>query len=395
MPQPVIVAGARTPIGKMLGALAPLTAPQLGGLAIGAALERAGVAPGGVDAVVMGNVVQAGLGPNPAKLAAAAGGIPVSVSAATVNKVCLSGLMAIAQAAMYVRSGQYGVVVAGGMESMSNAPYLVPGARSGLRYGGGRLLDSLEQDALVCGFEHIPMGVSAERDQAKMGVTRHDQDTVAAESHSRAVAALKEGRLAEEITPVTVAGRMGDVTVDQDEGVRPGTTAERLAALPAAFSEAGSITAGNASQLSDGAAAVVVTSREHAERAGLPQLAEIGTYGTVAGPDFSLMLQPANAIRDALRRDGTVEVENLSLLEINEAFAGVAVASTRDLGVSPDLVNVNGGAVALGHPVGMSGARLVLTLALELRRRGGGTGVAALCGSGGQGDALLLHAPAA
>jgi acetyl-CoA C-acetyltransferase len=391
MPQPVIVAGARTPIGKMLGSLSALTAPQLGGIAIRAALRRAGVAPADVDAVVMGNVVQAGLGPNPAKLAAVAGGIPVSAPAATVNKVCLSGLMAIAQAAQSIRCGQYEVVVAGGMESMSNAPHLVLGSRSGLRYGGTRFLDSLEQDALVCGIEGISMGAATERDQAGLGVSRRDQDILAAESHHRAAAAVKDGRLAEEITPVTIAGRKGDSTVEQDEGIRPGTTVERLAALPPAFSAGGTITAGSASQLSDGAAAVIVMSRDRAEKTGLPFIAEIGAYGTVAGPDLSLLLQPANAIRDALHRDGTMDVDNLQLIEINEAFAGVTSASTRDLGVCADRVNVNGGAIALGHPVGMSGARLVLTLAHELRRRGGGTGAAALCGSGGQGDALIIH----
>jgi acetyl-CoA C-acetyltransferase len=392
MPQPVIVAGARTPIGKILGSLAALPAPALGGIAIEAALARAGIAGHQVDAVVMGNVVQAGAGPNPARLAAARGGIPMSVPATTVNKLCLSGLAAIAQAAWQITLGYSQVVVAGGMESMSNAPYLLRDTRRGLRYGGGGPIeDALDSDALVCGFDGLPMGAATDQYQARLGgITRADQDEFAAESHARAVAAVKDGRLSEEITPVSKTGRDGGSIVEQDEGIRPGTTAERLARLPAAFSPDGTITAGSASQLSDGGCAVVVMDRDEAERLGLPWLAEIGGYGSVAGPDPALLLQPANAIRDALRY-GTADIGDLDLIEINEAFAGVALASMRDLGVAPDRVNVNGGAIALGHPVGMSGARLVLTLALELRRRGGGTGAAALCGGGGQGDALILH----
>jgi acetyl-CoA C-acetyltransferase len=393
MAQPVLVAGARTPIGKLLGSLSNLQAPALAGTAIRAALERAGLAPDEVDAVIMGNVVQAGVGPNPARLAAAAGGIPMGVPATTVNKLCLSGLTAIAQAAQQILAGQCEVVVAGGMESMSNAPHLLPRSRRSLRYGETPLVDALDQDALVCGFDGIPMGAATDRYQADLGISREDQDTFAAESHARAAAAIKAGRLAEEIAPVTVPGRKEEVTVEQDEGVRPGTTAERLARLRSAFSEHGTITAGSASQLSDGACAVVVMDKGRAEQRDLPWLAEIGRYGTVAGPDPSLLHQPANAIRDALRRDGTVDAAGLDLIEINEAFAGVALASTRELGLSPERVNVNGGAIALGHPVGMSGARLVLTLALELRRRGGGTGAAALCGGGGQGDALILRVP--
>jgi acetyl-CoA C-acetyltransferase len=342
--------------------------------------------------VILGHVVQAGAGPNPARLGAAAGGIPMGVPATTVNKLCLSGLAAIAQAAQQIMTGQSEMVVAGGMESMSNAPYLLPrGPRRGLRYGDTPLSDALDQDALVCGFDAISMGAATDRYQARLGISREDQDAVAAESHARAAAAIKEGRLAGEIIPVTVPGRKGEVTVEDDEGVRPGITPGRLAALRPAFSENGTITAGSASQLSDGACAVVVMDADRAERLGLPWLAEIGSYGTVAGPDPSLLHQPANAIRDAFRRDGTLDVRDLDLIEINEAFAGVVLASTRDLGLAPDRVNVNGGAIALGHPVGMSGARLVLTLALELRRRGGGTGAAALCGGGGQGDALILR----
>ena len=393
MPQPVLVAGARTPIGKMLGGLSRLQAPALGGTVIRAALERAGVAGGQVDAVIVGNVVQAGVGPNPARLAAVAGGVPMSVPATTVNKLCLSGLAAIAQAAELIMTGYYEVVVAGGMESMSSAPHLLPGIRRGVRYGEAAFLDSLDSDALVCGFDGVSMGAATERYQAGLGISRQDQDAFGAESHARAAAAMKAGRLAEEIVPLTGDGRKDSVLVENDEGVRPGTTAERLARLGLAFSENGTITAGSASQLSDGACAVVVMSKDRAQRAGLPWIAEIGDYGTVAGPDPSLLLQPANAIRDALRRDGALNLADLDLIEINEAFAAVALASMRDLGVSPDRVNVNGGAIALGHPVGMSGARLALTLALELRRRGGGVGAAALCGGGGQGDALILRVP--
>jgi acetyl-CoA C-acetyltransferase len=400
----VLVAGARTPIGKLLGSLAALPAPDLGGIAVEAALARAGITGDQVDAVILGNVVQAGAGPNPARLAAARGGIPMSVPATTVNKLCLSGLTAIAQAAQQVQLGYSQVVVAGGMESMTNAPHLMRDARRGWRYGGGAPLeDALDSDALVCGFDGLPMGAATDKYQAKLGgISRADQDEFAAESHARAVAAVKEGRLGEEIVAVSGAGRRGEVSLEQDEGIRPGTTAARLARLPAAFSPDGTITAGSASQLSDGACAVVVMDKDEAERRGLTWVAEIGGYGTVAGPDPSLLHQPANAIRDALRRDASggasggaaLGVGDLDLIEINEAFAGVALASMRDLGASPDRVNVNGGAIALGHPVGMSGARVVLTLALELRRRGGGTGAAALCGGGGQGDALILRVPA-
>jgi acetyl-CoA C-acetyltransferase len=398
MPQPVIVAGARTPIGKLLGALAPLTAPELAGAAIAAALDRAGITGDQVDAVIFGNVVQAGVGPNPARLSAAAGGIPMGAPALTVNKLCLSGLTAIAQAAAQIAAGYSEIVVAGGTESMTNAPHLLAGSRNGTKYGTARLADALDQDGLVCGFDGVSMGAATEKYQAGLGISRAQQDEFAAESHARAAAAIKDGVLAEEIVPVTIAGRKGSVTVTDDEGVRPGTTADKLAGLRPAFAENGNITAGSASQLSDGACAVVVTSRERAAELGLPVLAEIGGYGTVAGPDPSLLFQPANAIKDALRRDrggrdGRAALDDLDLIEINEAFAAVALASIRDLGVSPERVNVNGGAIALGHPIGMSGARLVLTLAMELRRRGGGTGAAALCGGGGQGDALILRVP--
>jgi acetyl-CoA C-acetyltransferase len=409
MPQPVLVAGARTPIGKLLGALAPLTAPRLAGAAIAAALERAGITGEQVDSVVFGNVIQAGVGPNPARLAAAAGGIPMRVPATTVNKLCLSGLTAIAQAAAQIAAGYSEIVVAGGTESMTNAPHLLPGSRPGFKYGDAPLADALDRDGLVCGFDGVSMGAATEKYQAGLGISRAEQDAFAAESHARAAAAISGGRLAEEIVPVTVPDRRGAaVTVSHDEGVRPETTAAKLAGLPAAFAENGAITAGSASPLSDGAAAVVLMSAARAAELGLTPLAEIGAYGTVAGPDPSLLFQPAGAIRDALLResrgresqgresrgrDGGLRVEDLDLLEINEAFAAVALASIRDLGVSADRVNVNGGAIALGHPVGMSGARLALTLALELRRRGGGVGAAALCGGGGQGDALILRVP--
>jgi len=391
MAQPVLVAGARTPIGKMLGSLSGLTAPALGGTAIRAALERAGITGDQVDAVILGNVVQAGVGPNPARLAAVAGGIPFGAPATTVNKLCLSGLAAIAQAAQQITAGHCEVVVAGGIESMSNAPYLLPRAGYGFRYGDTPLVDALDQDALVCGFDGIPMGVATERYQADLGISREDQDFFAAESHARAVAAIKDGRLAEEIIPVTVLGREGDVTVEQDEGVRPGTTAERLARMRPAFSAGGTITAGSASQLSDGACAVIVMSKERAEREGLPWLAEIGSYGTVAGPDPSLLYQPANAIRDALRRDGALGLGDLDLLEITEAFAVVTLASARDLGLSLDRVNVNGGAIALGHPVGATGARLFATLLAEMERRDAETGLVTMCCGGGLGTATLVQ----
>ena len=296
---------------------------------------------------------------------------------------------AIAQAAQWVQLGQYEIVVAGGQESMTNAPHELLGARRGFKYGDTSLVDALDQDALLCAFDKILMGAATDRDQAKEGLTREEQDAFAAESHARAAAAIKDGRFAEEIVPVTVKTRKSEVVVDQDEGVRPGVTVQTLGGLRSAFG--GTITAGTASQLSDGGAAVVVMSKDRARALGLSWLAEIGAYGTVAGPDTSLLHQPANAIRDALRRDGSLTVEDLDLLEINEAFAGVTITSSRDLGLSADRVNVNGGAIALGHPVGMSGARLVHSLVLELRRRGGGVGAAALCGGGGQGDALIVR----
>ena len=392
----VIIAGARTPIGRLLGSLSGLSATALGGIAIREALTRAGVAATDVDAVIMGNVVQAGVGPNPARQAAFAGGIGYDVPAITLNKLCLSGLSAIAYADQLIRLGEHDVIVAGGFESMTNAPHLILDSRKGTKYGAGRMVDALDQDALTCAFDGISMGAATEKYQASYGLTREAQDAFANQSHARAASATAEGRFDEEI--VAVMNAKGELLLGQDEGVRPSTTAESLAKLrpaftPAGATEPGTITAGNASQLSDGGAAVVMMSRARAESLGLTWLAEVGAYGNVAGPDPSLVVQPARAIRDALRRDGSLAVEDLDLLEINEAFAGVALASAAELGVSSDITNVNGGAIALGHPVGMSGARLVLALALELRRRGGGVGAAALCGGGGQGDALIVRVP--
>ena len=385
----VIIAGARTPIGKLLGALSEFTAPELGGFAIAAALAKAGISADRVGAVIMGNVVQAGVGPGPARQAAVAGGISLTVPATTINKLCLSGLTAIALADQAIACGQYEVVVAGGMESMTNAPHLVRGARKGISYGSRQFEDALDRDALVGAIEGVTMGAATEHDQARFALTRGQQDAFAAESHRRAHAATTAGTFLDEIVPVTT--RAG-LVIDADEGIRPATTVESLARLKPAFAPDGTITAGSASQLSDGAAAVIVMSKALAIELGLSWIAEIGSYGTVAGPDTSLLHQPANAIRDAVRRDGTIAVEDFDLFEMNEAFASVALASYAELGVDPAKVNVNGGAIAVGHPVGMSGARLVVSLALALGRLGGPrTGVAAMCGGGGQGDALIIH----
>jgi acetyl-CoA C-acetyltransferase len=392
--QPVICTGARTPIGRFGGGLASLPAVELGGQAVAAALDRAGVAPDAVEHVVMGHVLQAGQGQITARQAAARAGIPMTVPALTVNKVCLSGLNAIATAAQYVELGQAGLLVAGGMESMSGAPYLLPKARFGARMGDAELVDAMVNDGLWDAFHDAHMGGLSDQVNRRLGIERAAQDEWSARSHERAAEATKHGLLGEEITPVVIPQRRGDaVTVDQDEGIRPGTTAEALARLRPAFSPDGTITAGNASQISDGAAAVVVTSREQAAAEGLPVLASILAYGTVAGPDTSLHSQPSRAIADACRRAGAA-VGDLDLVEINEAFAAVALRSTQELELDEEIVNVNGGAVALGHPIGASGTRVVLTLAMELRRRGGGLGAAALCGGGGQGDALLIRVEA-
>ena len=391
----VIVAGARTPIGKLSGTLKDFSAMDLGGFAIAAALERSGVAPDQVDYVIMGHVLQAGQGQMTARQAAVKGGISMSVPSLTINKVCLSGLDAIALADQLIRAGEVEVVVAGGMESMTNAPYLLPKARQGYRFGNAEIVDATFPDGLFDAFDRVPMGEGTERHQADFApMTREEQDEFAARSHELAAAAIKDGRFADEIVPVTIPQRRGEpVVVSEDEGVRPGTTTESLAKLKPAFTKDGSISAGNASQISDGAAAVVVMSKAKAESLGLSWLAEIGAHGIVAGPDNSLQEQPANAIHKALAREG-LAVGDVDLFELNEAFAAVGIASTRALGIDPDRVNVNGGAIALGHPIGASGARVVLHLAHELKRRGGGIGAAALCGGGGQGDALILHVPA-
>ena len=385
----VIIAGARTPIGRLLGCLSEFTAPELGGFAIAAAIERAGITADQVDAVIMGNVLQAGVGPGPSRQAAVAGGISLAVPSTTVNKLCLSGLTAIAMADQAIASGQHEIVIAGGMESMTNAPHLVRGVRRGISYGSRQFEDAIDRDGLIGPIEGITMGAATERDQRKFGLTREQQDAFATESHRRAHAATTSGRFAAEIIPVITAK---GVVIDSDEGIRPATTVETLARLKPAFAPGGTITAGSASQLSDGAAAVVVMSKARAQELGLPWIAEIVAYGTVAGPDTSLLHQPASAIRDALRRDGTLTVDDIDLFEMNEAFASVAMASIAALGVDSARVNVNGGAIAVGHPIGMTGARLVLDLALELGRLGGQrVGAAALCGGGGQGDALLIR----
>jgi len=393
MGEAVIVGGARTPIGRLLGSLSDFSAAGLGGIAIKAALDRAGVAADRVDYVIMGQVLQAGAGQIPSRQAAVAAGIPMTVPSLTINKVCLSGLDAIALAAQLIRAGEFEVVVAGGMESMTQAPHLLPGSRRGFKYGSVELVDAMAHDGLTDAFDHVSMGESTERHNTRLGIGRVEQDEFAARSHQLAATAIKNGLLAEEIVPVSVPQRRGEpVIFDTDEGVRGDTSAEALGKLRPSFSADGTITAGSASQISDGACAVVVMSAAAAAEAGADVLAEIGAHGVVAGPDNSLHSQPSRAIARALAKAG-LSVSDLDLIEINEAFAAVAIQSMRDLGVSPDIVNVNGGAIALGHPIGMSGARLALTLAYELRRRGGGLGAAALCGGGGQGDALLLRVP--
>jgi acetyl-CoA C-acetyltransferase len=389
--QPVIVGGARTPVGRLLGSLASKSASELGGVAIAGALERAGVRPDQVDYVIMGQVLQAGAGQIPARQAAVAAGIPMTVPALTVNKVCLSGLDAIALAAQAIRLGEHDVVVAGGMESMSRTPHLLPNSRAGYKYGPFEVLDSMALDALTDAFDHLSMGESTENSGRKLGITREQQDEFAARSHQRAATAVKDGLFAAEIVGVPIPQRGGEpLLVTEDEGIRANTTVESLAKLRPAFAKDGTITAGSASQISDGAAAVVVMSAEAAERDGLTILAEIGAHGNVAGPDNSLHSQPSHAISQALAKAGK-SVSDLDLIEINEAFAIVAIQSMRDLGVNPDIVNVNGGAIALGHPVGASGARIALHLVNELGRRGGGLGAAGLCGGGGQGEALLFQ----
>ncbi|TCC21878.1 acetyl-CoA C-acetyltransferase [Kribbella speibonae] len=390
----VIVAGARTPIGRLLGGLKGFTGAELGGFAIKGALEKAGVAPDQVEYVIMGQVLQAGGGQITARQAAVKGGVPMDVPAITINKVCLSGLNAIALADQLIRAGEYDVVVAGGMESMTNAPHLLPKSREGFKYGDVTMTDSMAYDGLWDAFTDQAMG--ALTDQAnteRQKLSREEQDEFSARSHQRAAEAWKNGVFADEVVPVEVPQRKGDpIVVDSDEGVRGDTSVEVLGKLRPAFGKDGTITAGSASQISDGGCAVVVMSKAKAEELGLSWIAEIGAHGSVAGPDSSLQSQPANAIVKACAKEG-IQPADLDLIEINEAFAAVGIASARELQVGDDKVNVNGGAIALGHPIGMSGARLVLHLALELGRRGGGVGAAALCGGGGQGDALIVRVP--
>ncbi|ANZ38157.1 acetyl-CoA acetyltransferase [Lentzea guizhouensis] len=389
----VIVAGARTPMGRLLGSLKDFSGAQLGGVAIKAALERAGVAPEQVEYVIMGQVLTAGAGQIPARQAAAAAGIPMTVPALSINKVCLSGIDAIALADQLIRAGEFDVVVAGGQESMTQAPHLLPKSRGGFKYGDVSMVDHMAHDGLFCAFDQVAMGSSTEKYNGRHGVTREEQDAFSARSHQLAAKAAENGVFAQEIAPVEIPQRKGDpVVFSTDEGVRADTTAESLGKLRPAFAADGTITAGSASQISDGAAAVVVMSKAKAEELGLEWIAEIGAHGVVAGPDASLHEQPSNAIKAACAKEG-ISPADLDLVEINEAFAAVGIVSTRQLGISEDKVNVNGGAIALGHPIGMSGARIALHLALELQRRGGGVGAAALCGGGGQGDALIIRVP--
>jgi len=394
MPGSVIVGGARTPIGKLSGSLKDIPAVDLGGIAISAALQKAGITGDEVEYVIMGQVIQAGTGQIPARQAAVKGGIPMTVPAVTLNKVCLAGLNAIALADQLIGYGEFDVVVAGGMESMTQGPYLLPGARAGYRYGDATIVDATSQDALFCAFDQLSMGTATEFYSKDKRITRAEQDEFAAMSHERATRARKNGLFDDEIVPVPIPQSRGEpLLVTDDEGVRPGTTVEALAKLKPAFRPDGTITAGSASQISDGATAVVVMSRAKAEQLGAPILAEIGAHGTVAGPDPSLLSQPSNAIRKALGREGRTP-DDVDLFEINEAFAVVAIQSMRDLGVGPAKVNVNGGAIAIGHPAGASGARIALHLILELGRRGGGIGAAGLCGGGGQGEALVFRVSA-
>ena len=391
MPGSYIIAGARTPIGKMSGALASFSAADLGGFAIAAALQRAGVAPHEVEHVIMGQVLMAGQGQVPSRQAASKAGIPMSVPSISINKVCLSGLNSIYLADQMISSGEADIVIAGGMESMTNAPYLAMGARSGFRFGDVQLLDAIQRDGLWCAFDACLMGLGTER-YAAGDISRGVQDDLAMKSNQRAADAIAAGRLADEIVPISIPQRKGDpLVIDTDEGVRASTTMESLGSLKPAFDKDGTVTAGNASQISDAGSAIVMMSKREAERRGVKPLGEFISYGMVAGPDnASLLHQPSRSIMKALDRAGK-KVSDVDLFEINEAFAAVGIASMRELGISDDIVNVNGGAIALGHPIGMSGNRLALTLLHELQRRGGGMGAAALCGGGGQGDALIVR----
>jgi acetyl-CoA C-acetyltransferase len=391
MPGSYIIAGARTPIGKMSGALASFSAADLGGFAIAAALQRADVAPHEVEHVIMGQVLMAGQGQVPSRQAASKAGIPMSVPSISINKVCLSGLNSIYMADQMISSGEADIVIAGGMESMTNAPYLAMGARSGFRFGDVQLLDAIQRDGLWCAFDACLMGLGTER-YAAGDISRDVQDDLAMKSNQRAAAAIAAGRLADEIVPISIPQRKGDpLVIDSDEGVRASTTMESLGSLKPAFDKDGTVTAGNASQISDAGSAIVMMSKREAERRGVKPLGEFVSYGMVAGPDnASLLHQPSRSIMKALDRAGK-KVSDVDLFEINEAFAAVGIASMRELGISDEIVNVNGGAIALGHPIGMSGNRLALTLLHELQRRGGGMGAAALCGGGGQGDALIVR----
>ena len=391
MPGSYIIAGARTPIGKMSGALASFSAADLGGFAIAEALRRAGVNPSEVDHVIMGQVLSAGQGQVPSRQAAVKAGIPMNVPSININKVCLSGLNSIYLADQMISNGDADIVIAGGMESMTNAPYLAMGARSGFRFGDVQLLDAIQRDGLWCAFDACLMGLGTER-YAAGDISRDAQDELAMKSNLRAATAIAAGRLAEEIVPISISQRKGDpLIIDTDEGVRASTTMDSLATLKPAFDKNGTVTAGNASQISDAGSAIVMMSKRAAEKHGVTPLGEFISYGMVAGPDnASLLHQPSRSIKKALERIGK-KVSDIDLFEINEAFAAVGIASMRELGISDEIVNVNGGAIALGHPIGMSGNRLALTLLYELRRRGGGLGAAALCGGGGQGDALIVQ----
>lgn len=389
----VMLAGARTPIGKLSGSLSGFSGSDLGGFAINGALEKSGIDASAVDYVIMGQVLQAGTGQVTARQAACSAGIPMSTPAITINKVCLSGLNAIYLASQMINAGDAEVVVAGGMESMTNAPYLLPKARGGYRYGNAELLDVIQNDGLYCALEKELMGEGTERYTATADIDRNAQDLVASESHRRASEGIASGAFRDEIIPIQIPQRRGDpVLFENDEGVRSSTDLESLGKLRPAFTESGNITAGNASQISDGGSAVIIVSKAFAERNGIDPLAELISYGQVAGPDTSLLTQPSRAILNALERS-EIDLDDIDLFEINEAFAAVSVASVMDLGIPDEIVNVNGGAIALGHPIGMSGNRLALTLSYELKRRGGGIGAAALCGGGGQGDALILRVP--
>ncbi|GAC83280.1 putative acetyl-CoA acetyltransferase [Gordonia paraffinivorans NBRC 108238] len=391
----VIVAGARTPFGRLLGSLKDFSAVDLGAIAVKGALEKSGVPASAVDYVIMGQVLTAGAGQMPARQTAIKAGIPWDVPTLTINKMCLSGIDAIALADQLIRAGEFECVVAGGQESMTQAPHLLPKSRTGFKYGNTELVDHTAFDGLHDAFTDQPMGALTEQGNDTDGFTREQQDEVAARSHQRAAAAWKNGLFDDEVVPVEIPQRKGDpIVFNEDEGIRANTTVESLAGLRPAFRKDGTITAGNSSQISDGAAAVIVMSKAKAEEFGVSWIAEIGAHGVVAGPDSSLQAQPANAIAKACAREG-IDPADLDLIEINEAFAAVGLASTKQLGVDPEKVNVNGGAIAIGHPIGTSGARITLHLALELKRRGGGIGAAALCGAGGQGDALIVRVPKA